>query len=151
MLDEVAFLFLGRALTGLHADNAFAATALRTKRAHGCSFDKPPVRDADNAALVRNEVFHIDLGLIRNDFRQPRRTILVADFAQFLFDDREDALLFGEDVAQVFNGLDELLVFLVDLLSLVTGKFIKPAIENLVGLLLAERITAIRQARGISN
>src|SRR5947208_9242834 len=108
MLDEVAFLFFGRALACLHTNDAFAATSLCTKRAHGRAFDKAPMRDADDAALVRDEVFHIDLRFSRNDFRQARRTIFVANFAQFLFDNREDALLFGEDILQILDGLDKL-------------------------------------------
>src|SRR5437762_4600127 len=99
VLDEIAFLFLGRALACLHADDTFTSAALRTKRADCRAFDKPAMRDANDAALVRDEVFHVDLSLIRSDFRQARRTVFVTDFAQFLFDDRENALLLGKNVA----------------------------------------------------
>src|SRR5437868_3146076 len=115
MLDEVPLLLLGGTLTRLHTDDAFAAASLRAKRTHGRAFDKPAMRDADDATLVRNEIFHVDLGLVRNDLRQARRTVFVAEFAQFLLNDREDALLFCEDIAQIFDSFDEVLVFLVDL------------------------------------
>src|SRR6059058_6049201 len=115
MLDEVAFLFFGRALACFHTNDAFAATSLCTKRANGSAFDKTAMRDADDAALVRDEVFDIDFGCLRNDFRQARRTVFVANFAQFLFDDSENALLFGENVAQILDGIDELLDTIKDL------------------------------------
>src|SRR5882724_2913754 len=126
MLDKVAFLFLGGAFARLHADHTFAATALRTKCAHGRALDKAAMRDADDAPLIRDKVFHIDLDSVRNDLRQTRRTVLVAD------------------IAQIVDGLDELLVFLVDLLALETGQLIQAEVENFVRLLFAERIPAIR-------
>ena len=143
VLDEITFLFLSGALACLHANDTFAATPLCTKRAHGRALDKTAMRNADDAALVRDQVFDVDLGLIRNDSRQARRTVFVADFAQFLFNDGENALLFGENVAQVVDGIDEFLVFLVDLFALEAGQLIQPEIENVVRLLLAERIPAI--------
>src|SRR2546430_8513187 len=151
MLAEVAFLFFGRALACLHTNDAFAATSLCTKRAHGRAFNKAPMRDADDAALVRDEVFHIDLCFVRNDFRQARRTIFVADFAQFLFDDREDALLFGQNIAKVLDRLDYVLVLRLDLLPLESGELIQTQVENLVGLLFAERVTAFHQPGRTTN
>src|SRR5437667_493905 len=151
VLNEIAFFLLGGAFARRHSDHAFAATALCAKRADGSALDKTAMRDANDAALVRDEVFHIDLCFVRSDFRQARRTVFVADFAQYLFDDGEDTLLFGENVAQVFDGLDEILVFLVDLFALETGQLIQAEVENFIRLLLAERVAAIRQARGISN
>src|SRR5205809_8084762 len=97
MLDEVAFLFFGRALACLHTNDAFAATALCTKRAHGRASDKAPMRDPDEPALVRDEVFHIDLRFSRNHFRQAPRTICVANCAQSLFETRQEAQFWGED------------------------------------------------------
>src|SRR5437764_811104 len=99
MFDEIALFFLGRALARLHANDAFAAAPLCTKRTNGGALNKTAVRDVDDATLIGNEVLHIDLRLIRNDFRQARRTVFVANLAQFLFDDGEDALLFGENIA----------------------------------------------------
>src|SRR5437016_14411437 len=103
MLDEVAFLFFGRALACLHTNDAFPATALCTKRANGSAFDKTAMRDADDAALVRDEVFDIDFGCLRNDFRQARRTVFVGNLAQFLFDYSENALLLRANVAPIIE------------------------------------------------
>ena len=77
--------------------------------------------------------------------------MFVAQLAQFLFDDREDALLFGENVAQVLNRFDQFLVFILDLVALETGQLIKAEIENLISLMFAERVTAIGQPGGIAN
>ena len=100
MLDEIAFFLLGGAFARGHADHAFAAAPLRAKRADVGALDKTAVRDADDAALVRDEVFHVDLAFVRNDFGQARRAIFVANFAQFLFDDGQHALFFRQNIAQ---------------------------------------------------
>ena len=65
MLDEIAFFFLSRAFTRGHADDAFSAATLRAKRAHGCALDKAAVGNANDAALVRDQVLHVDLGFVR--------------------------------------------------------------------------------------
>ena len=147
MLDEIAFLLLGGAFARLHADDAFAAAPLRAKCAHGRALDKAGVRDADDATLVDDKVFDVDLGFVGSNFRQARGAVLVADFAQFFFDDGEDALLFGEDVAQIVDGLDELLVFVDDFLALESGQLIQTQIQDFVRLLFAERVAAIGEAR----
>ena len=79
--------------------------------------------------------------------RQARRAMFVADFAQLFLDDGENALLFRQNVAQIFDRLDQLLVFLVDLFALESGQLIQAKIEDLVGLVFAEGVAAIRQAR----
>src|SRR6185369_14417914 len=99
VLDEIAFLVLGGAIARLHPNHAFASASLRAKRAHGRALDKAGVRDADDATLIDDEVFDVDLGLVGSNFREARGAVLVSDFAQLFFDDGEDALLFGENVA----------------------------------------------------
>ena len=61
MLYEIAFLCFCGAFARLHSDHAFAAAPLRTKRAHRRAFDKTAMGDADDATLVRDEVFHVNL------------------------------------------------------------------------------------------
>ena len=151
VLDEIAFLLLGGALARLHADHALAAAPLRAKRAHGRALNKAAVRDADDATLIDDEVFDVDLRFVRNNFRQARRTVFVADFAQFFFDDGEDALLFGKNVEQIIDGLDELLVFVDDFLALESGQLIQTQVQDFVRLLFAECIAAIGEARRIAN
>ena len=109
------------------------------------------MRDADDATLVDNKVFDVDLRFVRSNFRQARGAVLVADFAQFFFDDAEDALLFGKNVAQIIDGLDELLVFIDDFLALESGQLIQTQVQDFVRLLFAECIAAIGEARRIAN
>ena len=106
MLDEITFFFFGRAFARGHPDHAFAAATLRSERAHRRPFDEATVRDADNTALIRDQVLHVDIALVRDELGQARRAMLVPQLAQFFLDDGEDALLFGENVAQILDRLD---------------------------------------------
>src|ERR1700693_5289963 len=74
-----------------------------------------------------------------------------AQLAQLFFDDGENALLLGQNVSQVLDRLDQLLVFIVDLVPLKTGQLVRSEIANLGGLGLAERETTFSQAPGITN
>ena len=69
MLDEIAFLFLGRAFACRHADHALAAAPLRPERADRRPLDEPAVGDADDATLVRDQVLHVDLALVGDELR----------------------------------------------------------------------------------
>jgi len=90
----------------LHPDHTLASAPLRTKRTHSRAFDKAPMSNADDATLVYDEILHVDLCLIRSELGQARRTVFVANFTELFFDNREDTLLFGQDVAQVFDGFE---------------------------------------------
>ena len=69
MLDEIAFLLLGRAFARGHADHAFAAAPLRAKCAHRGALDEAAVRDADDAAFVGDEILHVDLAFVGHELR----------------------------------------------------------------------------------
>ena len=77
--------------------------------------------------------------------------MLVAKVAQLFFDDRENALLLGQNIAQILDRLDQVLVFVVDLVTFQTGQLIQTKIENLIGLMLTERVTAFCETRRIAN
>src|SRR5262249_6922812 len=97
------------------------------------------------------EILHVDLTFIGNEFGQTRRAMLVFELTQFLFDDREDALLFRENVAQILDRFQQVLVFVLDLVPLETGQLIQTKIENLIGLMFTEGVTAFSQPRWIAN
>ena len=80
MLDEIAFFFLGRAFARGHADDAFAAAPLRPKRADGRAFDKAAVRDADDAAFIRDEILHVDLAFVRHELRSGAASHVCREF-----------------------------------------------------------------------
>src|SRR5262249_53131836 len=107
MFNEIAFLLFGGAFARLHANDPFAAAPLRAKCVYRGALNKAAMSDADDATLIGDEIFHIDLRLVGSNFRQARGAVLVADFAEFFLDDGEDALLFGENVSQIIDRLDE--------------------------------------------
>ena len=81
MLDEIAFFFLGRAFASRHPDDAFAAAALRAKGTYGRALDKTAVSDADDAALIADQILHHDFALVRHQLRQPRGGVFIANLA----------------------------------------------------------------------
>ena len=69
VLDEIAFVLLGRAFARGHADDAFAAAALRAVGADGGALDEAVVRERDDDAFVGDEVFDGDLAFVGHDLR----------------------------------------------------------------------------------
>ena len=69
MLDEIAFLFLGRAFARRHADDAFAAASLRAKRADSRALDESAVGHADDEAFVGDQILHGDFAFVRHQLR----------------------------------------------------------------------------------
>src|SRR5215212_4070693 len=76
--------------------------------------------------------------------------MFVAQFAQFLLNNSEDALLFCENVAQILDSFDEVLVFVINLFPLEPGQLIETKVQNFVCLMFAEGVTPIREARRIA-
>ena len=151
MLDEIAFFFLGRAFARGHADDALAAAALRAKGADGGAFDEAAVGDADDAAFVGDEILHVDLAFVGHDLvRRGEPYLSRISRSSFLMIVKTRDFL-REDVAQILDRLDQLLVFVLDLVALEPGELIEAQIENLVGLLFAERVAAVGQARFVAN
>src|SRR6266513_6281012 len=99
MLDEIAFFLLRRALARRHSDDAFAAAPLCTERANGRALNEATVRNADDATLISDEIFHVDLAFVGHELGQTRAAMLVADFAPLFLNDGEDALLLRQNVA----------------------------------------------------
>ncbi len=151
MLDEVALLVLSRAFACGHADDTFAAAALRAKCTDGGALDEAAVRNADDAAFVRDEIFHVNLTLVPRELGQARRPVLIANFAQLLLDDRENALFLRQNVLQIFDRVDQLFVFFVDLFPLEPRQLIKAKIENLIRLMLAKSVAAFHQSRRVAD
>ena len=102
-------------------------------------------------SFVGDQILHVDLAFIGHDLGQTRGGVFSLNLAQLFFDDLKDALLFRQNVAQVFDRLDQLLVFVDDFLALQPGQLIKAQIKNLIRLMFAESITAIREARFVAN
>ena len=62
-----------------HADDAFAAAALRAIRADVGALDQAAVRERDDDAFVGDEVFDGDLAFVRHDLGLARRGVLLLD------------------------------------------------------------------------
>src|SRR5437588_817503 len=82
---------------------ALAPVTLRSERAYRGVFNKAAMGDADNAALIRDQVLHVDIALVGDERGQARGAVFVSDLAQLFFDDCEDALLFCKNIAQILN------------------------------------------------
>ena len=99
VLDEIHVLLRGP-LAGCHADHAFAAPALGAVGTDVRPLDQPRMREGDDDALVRNQVFNRNLPLVRHQFRYPRRGVLRLDGLQLRFDDAQHPFLLREDIQQ---------------------------------------------------
>ena len=60
-------------------------------------------------------------------------------------------MLFGQNVAEILDRIDQFLVLAVDLFSLQAGQLIKAKIKNLICLVLTKRIAALHKPRLITN
>ena len=60
-------------------------------------------------------------------------------------------MFFGQNVAEIFDRVDQFLVLAVDLFALEAGELIKAKIKNLICLVLTKRIAAFYKARLITN
>ena len=90
VLDEV-FVILAA------ADYALAAALLRAVGAYARALDEAVVRDAYDAALVGNDVFHAEFAFGRDELRLALRRVLVAHFLKLLLDDAQKLLFVFED------------------------------------------------------
>src|SRR3954468_18595380 len=77
--------------------------------------------------------------------------MFVANIAQLFLDDRENALFFREDVAQIVDRLNQAFVLGLDLVALHPGELIKPELENLIGLVLTDGVAAVSRASRITK
>ena len=109
------------------------------------------MREGDDDAFVGDEILDVDLAFRRHDLRAPFGSILALNVAQLLLDDFEDARLFGEDVEQVFDRLEQAIVFLLDALALEAGELIEAQVENVADLLFGETISPIDDPRLIAD
>src|SRR4029077_18293307 len=121
MLHEIAFLFLSGALARRHPDYALATTSLRPKRTDRGAFDESAMGDADDAALIPDQIFHRDLTFVRHELSQSGSGVLIANFAQLFLDDGKNALLFCQDVAQVLDRIEQFIVFANDSFAFKSG------------------------------
>lgn len=81
---------------------ALAAAALRVVVGHFLALDEAVARKRDDHAAVRNQVALVEVRIAEDvDRRAAFVAVLLADFLQFVADDRVDAFRTGQDVEEV--------------------------------------------------
>src|SRR5262245_27823667 len=98
MFDEIDFVFLGCAFTGGHPDDSFAAAALGAESTNRSALDKAAMSNADDSALVGDQVFHVDLAFVGDKLSQARAAIFLLNLAQLFLDNLINAALPGQNV-----------------------------------------------------
>src|SRR3989338_5662210 len=111
MLDEVLVL-------GLLADNALAAPVLGAVLTDGTALHVAGMGDRNNATLVRDQVLHVDFALVGDNLGTARRAVLLLDLRQLLRDDCQNLLFALDDAVELFDPLNELEIFVLDLFAL---------------------------------
>ena len=124
MFDEILVLFRG-ALARRHADHALAAAALRAVGTDVRALDQSVVRESDDDALVRNQIFNGNLAFVRDQVRHAGGGVLLFDGPQLGLDDVHDPGFLGEDIEQIFDSVQELGVFGADLVDLQAGQLVE--------------------------
>ena len=129
MLHKILFVSIG-------ADDAFAAAFLRAEIGHAGAFDEPEVRDCDDHAFIRDDIFHPEFANGVADFGFTRGGVFLPGGDELFFDDVEEETLGSEDGAESFDELHESLVFFFDLFAFESGELVETKLENGVGLFL---------------
>ena len=125
----------------LHARAAGAAAALLAIDGDGRALQVALVADGDGDLLVGDQVFKLQLGALVDDLRAALVAVLVANFFEFLDDDRAQLLVAGQDRFVLGDPLAHLLQFVQNLVDGELGQAIELQFEN--GVDLAQREAAL--------
>src|SRR5262245_36634003 len=119
-------------LLQVHAHHALAAAALLTVRGHGEALDVVRARDRDHHVLFRDQVLELELALGGDDLRAAVVALAVDlfDLEQLLPDQRIDPRLVAEDRPQLADPLHQVLVLVLDPLSLERAQRPQPQVEE---------------------
>ena len=136
--DEADEVFL----LDLRAPDARAAATLFAVFRQRHPLDVAAVRKRDYARLVRYQILHRDLVLVRHDFRAALGLCLGAvarlDVRQILADERVHLLRVGEDGLEFGDGREQLGEFVGELVALQPRELVEPHLEDCVHLRLSE-------------
>src|ERR1017187_2015333 len=150
VLDEIIIL-IRCALFRRHADDAFAAAALRAIGTDVGALEQAVVRERDDDALVGNEILDVDLAFVGFEISQARGGVFLFDHLQFVLDDGEHAGFLRQNVHQILDALEQFLVFTLDLVNFQAGQLIQTQFQNGVHLPFGQRVTALGQTRLVAN
>ena len=121
------------------ADDPLAAAMLAPVGRDWLALDVAAAADRDDDVLVGDQVLvgHLAAGVVL-DPRPPLAGVLALQLAQLVLDDREDARGIGQDVLELGDQLDDVEVFVLDLLALQGGQPREPHVEDRLGLPLRQ-------------
>ena len=147
MFDEVLFL-------GLHPGLSLAAAALGAVEGDRVPLYVTGVADGDHHVLLDDGVLQGYLGGLLDDLGAPLVSELRLQIAQLTDDDIEDLRLRGKDLLETVDVLQDIVVFLDDLLPLQPGESVEPHLQDRLGLEIGEPnrwlvFTGIRRKRQI--
>ena len=112
---------------------------------------KPPWVMLMMHSFIGDQILHVDLAFVGHQLGQTRAGVFLLNLAQLFLDDLENTRFFRQDVAQIFDRLDQLFVLVDDFFALQPGQLIEAQLENLIRLMFAESVAAFREARFVSN
>ena len=119
--DLHVVLFLGP-----HAHDAAPAAVLPAVGLQRQPLDVAVVGQRDHHLGVRDQVLHVQLGVLAGDPRPPRVAEPLLDADQLGLDDLEHLVLVAQNVLVLGDRLDQLFVLLVQLLALELGQPLQP-------------------------
>ena len=132
VLDKV---FLPRS----HGGFSLAAAALALVEGDGVPLDIPRLGDRHHHVFFCDHVFHGQLARGFDDFRPACVPEPFLNLAEFFFDDAQHDAFAGEDLLEPGDVLEDVRIFLEDLLLLEAGEPLKAHVEDGLGLEGAER------------
>ena len=127
VLDEVAFL-------GGGPDDALAAAALAAVTGQRQAFDVALVADGDDAVLLGDEVFEVEVLGLADDLGPAGVGVLLFDFVEVLGDDVEDEPLVAQDGLVLVDPLADHDPLVAQFLDLQAGQLLEAQGQDGVGL-----------------
>ena len=123
----------------LHAGDARAAAALLAVVVQARALQVPVAGQGDDHGLVGDDVLDVDgVGVVGQDLGLARRGECVAQLLELLPDDGLEDLGVLDDAGQVLDLLEQLGVFLQELLALEVGQALQAHVEDGLGLDLGQ-------------
>ena len=125
-------------LLHVHAGYAAAAAVLRPVDGGGNTLHIPFMGHGDHHVFFLDQVFDIDIVFGHGQLTAPFVAVFVADLADLGLDYVHQQMLIRQDRRQPFDGLLQLLVFLLQPFPFQSGQAGQPHVQDRLGLLLAE-------------
>ena len=109
---------------------ALSSPALHAVFRNVSSLDISQMRNGHHHFFIRNHIFYTDLTIGISDFRTSGVTVLFNDFSQLLLDNGFASAFIRQDILEIFYGLEQCLIFLLDLQSLKSNKALESHLQD---------------------